>query len=90
MFPNTRGGFLHPDNLRHSITRLGAKAKISGLTPVAFRHTLQTDMTKAKVDPSHRRRVMRHSSLAVGDQYYTHLGHNDLRADLEALSSRHG
>jgi integrase len=90
MFPSTRGGFLHPDNLRHSIARLGAKAEISGLTPVAFRHTLQTDMTKARVDPSHRRRVMRHSSLAVGDQYYTHLGYEDLRADLDKLSPRHG
>jgi len=90
IFPSTSGGFIHPDNLRHSIARLGDKAGIDGLTPDLFRHTASTDMTRARMDPSHRRRIMRHSRLSTTEQYYTHLGHEDLRADLEKLASRHG
>ncbi|MHB1510795.1 MAG: tyrosine-type recombinase/integrase [Acidimicrobiales bacterium] len=89
MFPSTRGGYQHPDNMRHCIARLGVKAGIAGLTPVLFRHTAATDLAKEKVDPSHRRLIMRHGSLAVTDQYYTHLSHEDLRADLDRLASRH-
>lgn len=90
LFPSTRGGYLHPDNLRHSIGRLGGKAGIDGLTPGSFRHAATTDLARDKVDPSHRRRILRHKKLSVTDQYYTHLSTEDLRADLDRLASRHG
>jgi hypothetical protein len=33
---------------------------------------------------------MRHSSLSVSDERYTHLDHQDLREDLERLASQYG
>lgn len=87
MFTNSRGGHLDPDNLRHAFDRLGTRAGIDGLTPSALRHQASTELARARVDPSHRRRIMRHASFRVGDEFYTHLDYEDLRGDMERLAS---
>jgi hypothetical protein len=50
-----------------------------------FRHSAGADLAKANVDPSHRRRTLRHANLPTTDTCYTHLGHEDLRANPQTV-----
>lgn len=54
-------------------------------TPYDCRHTFATQAKRSGIDPQTLRRMLGHANLSTTDKYYTHLGTDDILAEITSI-----